>query len=401
MAMKRERSARRRSHSRAKSDRSRKRPAGGSRTAAALQERVKELTCLYDIAKLRVEGFASLDDLLQGVVELLPPAWQHSAIASARITVDGRCYQTPRAMEVVQKQSADIVVAGIPRGTVEVGYRHRKPALDEGPFSKEERRLLDTVAREVGLVLERRRSEDEGARLQDQLRHADRLATIGQLAAGIAHELNEPLGSILGFAQLTAKTEGLPEQASRDLDKIIRATLRAREILKNLMLFARQMPPKKVGVDLNRIVQEGLEFLEPRYAQGGIELSREFDPNLPELTADPSLLLQVVVNLAVNAMQAMPDGGRLTLRTSLADDKILLVVEDEGLGMSEEVKRRIFVPFFTTKGVGKGTGLGLAVVHGIVTSHGGSIRVESREGGGTRFEVSLPLQTPQKVARHG
>ena len=375
-------------------------PSGISRAEAALRERVKELTCLYEIAKLRVRESLSIEEVIQGIVDLLPPAWQHSEIASARITVDGRCYKSPCAMGTVQQQVANIVVGGIFRGTVEVGYTQPRPELDDGPFLSEERSLLDTVAREIGMFLERRGAEEEGVRLQDQLRHADRLATIGVLSAGIAHELNEPLGSILGFAQLTAKAEGLPAQVSRDIEKIVRATLRARDIVKGLMLFARQMPPKKSRVDLNRLVNEALELLGPRLSRGGIEVSRSLAPNLPQLTADPSQLLQVIVNLAVNAVQAMPSGGKLDVSTLLAGDNVLIVVEDDGTGMSEEVLRQVFVPFFSTKDVGEGTGLGLSVVHGIVTSHGGSIRAESQPRRGTRFEVSLPIQNSSKATGH-
>ena len=167
------------------------------------------------------------------------------------------------------------------------------------------------------------------------------------------------------------------------------------------MLFARQMPPKKTRVDLNRLVQEALELLAIRSSRKGIELVRDLAPTLPELTADPSQLRQVIVNLAVNASQAMPDGGRLVLRTLSRDERVLLVVEDEGVGMSDDVKRQIFVPFFTTKDVGEGTGLGLSVVHGIVVSHGGSIRVENRPGGGTMFEVELPILPYHEVAHRG
>ena len=385
--------------SRAKSRSSRTVRESASATERALRERVKELTCLYEIVKLRVRENLSLEALLQGVVELLPSAWQYPELALARVTVDGRCYQTRGSMEPVQRQSTDIVVGGTRRGTVEVGYAQHMKEREEGPFLSEERRLLDTVAREIGLALARRRAEEEAAEIQDQLRHADRLATIGQLSAGVAHELNEPLGSILGFAQLVVKTEGLPDQVSRDMEKIIRATLHAREIVKGLMLFARQMPPNKVHVDLNRLVHEGLELLESRWLRGGIKLTRDLAPSLPGLSGDPAQLLQVIVNLVLNAIQAMPDGGTIRLRTLLDGDKIVLVVEDDGLGMSEDVARQAFVPFFTTKDVGEGTGLGLSIVHGIVTSHGGSIRLESRGGGGTRLEVALPVR-PQQVGRH-
>jgi signal transduction histidine kinase len=221
--------------------------------------------------------------------------------------------------------------------------------------------------------------------------HADRLATIGQLAAGVAHELNEPLSNILGFSQLIKKCPGLPDQAQQDIEKTIIASLHAREIVKKLMLFARRMPPHKIQVNLNQLVEEGLYFLESRCTKEGIELVQALSPDLPEIIADPAQLTQVLVNLTVNAVQAMPQGGKLTVSTYVKEGYISLVVEDNGTGMSEEVKKNIFIPFFTTKDVHQGTGLGLPVVHGIVSSHGGSIKVESQLGSGSRFEVKLPL----------
>jgi len=151
------------------------------------------------------------------------------------------------------------------------------------------------------------------------------------------------------------------------------------------------MPLKKTQVNLNQLVEEGLYFLESRCAKEGIELVRLLSPDLPEITADPAQLTQVLVNLIVNALQAMQGGGRLTVRTLAGEAHISLIVEDTGVGMSKEVIKKIFVPFFTTKDVDQGTGLGLPVVHGIITSHGGSIKVDSKLDRGTRFEVKLPL----------
>jgi len=362
----------------------------------ALRERVKELTCLYKLAQLADRPNITLDEILQGIVELLPLAWQYPEIAGTRIILDGRSYATGNFKEDVQKQSAAIVVSGERRGCIEVVYLEEKPELDEGPFLKEERSLIDAVARQISLIMQRRKADEERLRLQDQLRHADRLATIGQLAAGVAHELNEPLGNILGFAQLAKKCQGLPQPAKGDIQKIETASLHAREVIRKLMLFARQMPPQKTKVNLNNVVKEGLYFLESRCAKDGIELVRVLSPSLPEITADPAQLNQVLVNLVVNAAQAMPTGGRLTVRTSGSGDHVSLVVEDTGIGMSKETIEQIFIPFFTTKDVGQGTGLGLPVVHGIVTSHGGSIQVESEVGRGSRFEVRLPLAGAQK-----
>jgi signal transduction histidine kinase len=198
------------------------------------------------------------------------------------------------------------------------------------------------------------------------------------------------LGSILGFAQLAKKCPGLPHQAEMDIEKISNASLLARDIVKKLLIFARQMPPKKTKVNVNQLVEEVLNFFRSRCAQEGIELICLLSPDLPGVDADLSQLNQVVINLIVNALQAMPQGGDLKIQTSYEGNQVLLIVEDTGIGMSDEVLEKIFTPFFTTKEVGQGTGLGLPVVHGIITSHGGSVRVKSKVGQGTRFEIRLP-----------
>jgi signal transduction histidine kinase len=272
------------------------------------------------------------------------------------------------------------------------------PELDEGPFLKEERSLIDTIAGELALMVQQRQAEEELGGLQEQLRHADRLATIGQLAAGVAHELNEPLGSILGFAQLAGKDKLLSDSSRKDVERIEAAALHAREVIKKLMLFARQTPPKKDRVNLNNIVAEGLYFLESRCSRAGVELVRELDEGLPEITADSSLLYQVLVNLVVNAIQAMPDGGRLTIRTHHQSGTVSVIVEDTGIGMTRSVMEKALQPFFTTKDVDEGTGLGLAVAHGIIQSHGGRIIIESEKGKGSRFEIRLPVSAGENGA---
>jgi len=361
------------------------------RAQIELRERVKELMCLFGIAKLTEQPEISLGETLQGIVDLLPPAWLYPAIASARIVLDGESYLTSRFQESDHKLSAEIIVGSDVHGKVEVFYAEEKPELDEGPFLKEERILIDAVAREIALIKVRKQAEKEKARLQEQLQHADRLATIGQLSAGVAHELNEPLGTILGFSQLLHKEADLPGKLKRDIEKIMKASLHAREVVKKLMLFSRQAPPKKIRVNLNQIVEEGLYFLESRCTKEGIKLVRSLAPDLPEVTADPSQITQVLVNIVVNAIQAMPSGGVLTIQTQASLDFVSLIIKDTGVGMSESVRKKVFLPFFTTKDVGHGTGLGLAVVHGIVTAHKGSIQVDSIEGQGTTFTIQLPI----------
>ena len=236
--------------------------------------------------------------------------------------------------------------------------------------------------------------------LEGQLRHADRLAKVGQLTAGVAHELNEPLGNILGFAQLAAKNSDLPDQVDKDVKNIIQSALHAREIIKKLMLFSRQMPSKREKVNLNRLIEDALSFIEPRFATSEVEFIRELDQNVPEITADASQLTQVLVNLAINAVQAMPNGGTITIKTLAENEHVVFSVQDTGIGMDQETIKQIFLPFFTTKDVDQGTGLGLSVVHGIVTSHGGTIEVESEVGKGTRFEIRLPIKKKKDMGEH-
>lgn len=361
------------------------------RAQAALHERVKELTCLYGITQAAQHPACTLDEVLADVAALLPTAWQYPEVARARIDFDGSSFDTRSCDALVDAQTAALVVNGRTRGSVQVGYTQPRPTMDEGPFLVEERSLLEAVAVQLSLLVERREAALERAQLEEQLRHADRLATIGLLAAGVAHELNEPLGNILGFAQLARKAVDLPAAAAQDLDKVIAASMHAREVVRKLRLFARQAPPSKVPVNLSQVVDESLVFLEARMAKQSIVLVRRLARDLPVVTADPFQLQQVVVNLVVNAVHAMSDGGELTVATCAGDGHVMLAVEDSGIGMDEEVLGKVFLPFFTTKDVDEGTGLGLSVVHGIVRGHGGAIRVESKPGRGSRFEVEIPL----------
>ncbi len=363
------------------------------RLQVALRERVKELTCLYGIAKLAAQPEITLEEVLQRAVELMPPGWLYPDVCCARIVLENATFTTSGFRRPKQSLKADIVVDGERRGFVEVGYIWEKPRLDEGPFLHEERNLIDAVAREVSIIVEQEQAEKERLKLQEQLRHADRLATIGQLGAGLAHELNEPLANILGFAQLAIKDESLSPQTLSDIEKIVSASLHAREVIAKLLVFARETTSKKETMNLNDVVEDGLYFLQSRCAKAGIELTLNLSENLPEIIADRSQLHQVLTNLVVNSLQAMPEGGRLDITTAGSNDHVVMTVRDTGTGISDEVKKKIFDPFFTTKDVDEGTGLGLSVVHGIVTSHGGIIDVESEVGQGTTFVLRLPVRT--------
>lgn len=360
-------------------------------TEAALRERVKELACLYGISELAQQENLSLNDFLENIIKLIPHAWQYPEYTVARIILDKHQFSSLEFQETAFRQSEEIIINGKYRGTIEIFYIQSMPDADEGPFLKEERKLIQAIAHKLALVIERKEATEKMKLLQEQIRHADRLATIGELTAGIAHEINEPLGNILGFAQLATKDNNLSSGTKKDLEKIIKASLNAREIIKKLMYFSHQMPQRFENLDLNHIIGEAMYFLESRCSKQNITIYYALAKDLPLISADAIQLNQVIVNLVLNAIQAMPEGGRLTLSTFSSAEFVSLTVEDSGVGISEDIEQHIFEPFFTTKDIGEGTGLGLSVVHGIVTAHKGEIKVESTKGKGTKFEITFPF----------
>ncbi|MCX5769371.1 MAG: PAS domain-containing sensor histidine kinase, partial [Candidatus Hydrogenedentes bacterium] len=263
-------------------------------TETALEERVKELTCLLKVAQIAANPGISLDEILHQAIALLIPAWQYPEITSARIVVDRQVYAADNFRQPAHSQRAEVVVNGAPRGFVEVVYLEKRPRGDEGPFLCEERNLIEAVAQQVGLIVNRKDAEQQRALLENQLRHADRLATIGLLGAGVAHELNEPLGNILGFAQLAKRCPELPESARLDLDKIEGASLHAREVIKKLLVFARQVPSEQRVTDVNQVVRDSLYFFEARCAKTGVTVEYDLDPDLPAICADPAQINQVL-----------------------------------------------------------------------------------------------------------
>lgn len=369
-------------------------------TQAALQERVKELTCLYSMSQIAEKPYVSLENLMHKIMEMLPPAWQYPEITRVRINLDGTDYPRKKVTDTAARLSANVIIDDKARGQIEVSYTEERPQLDEGPFLKEERNLLEAVANELALIIKRKESEEDTEKLINQLHHADRLATVGELAAGVAHEINEPLGSILGFAQLASKHEEIPDQVKKDLSKIVSSSLHAREIIKKLLNYSRQVSPEKTIINLNQVIEESLYFCKSRCLKEGIELNLDLEPGLPSIIADPVQINQVVVNIVVNAMQSIRDEGKIGIRTRVSGNYVDMVISDTGCGMNEEILQQIFNPFYTTKEAGKGLGLGLSVVEAIIKSHNGHVRVISKPGKGTEFIIKLPVDELQETKDH-
>ena len=231
----------------------------------------------------------------------------------------------------------------------------------------------------------------ERVNLEDQLIQAEKLSSIGLLAAGVAHEVNTPLAVIASQAQMLMRQESPDDPRSRTLDKIIKQAFRASEIVNNLLKFSRVSGSEYSDLDLNKLVRETVSLVEPMLRASKIAVNAQLCPSLPLVYANPGKLQQVFMNLIINARDAMPRGGELTISTDCEDSSVRVEVSDNGVGISPEHLSKIFDPFFTTKSTSRGTGLGLAVTYGIIREHLGKIEVKSAIGRGTSFRVELPV----------
>jgi len=237
-----------------------------------------------------------------------------------------------------------------------------------------------------------RERTEELLAVQSRMVQSEKLASIGRLAAGVAHEINNPLGGILSLAMLALEDDD-ENPVRGDLEIIVKQTLRCREIVKGLLNFSHQSATQAAArIGVNQIVENTLSLLERQVIFQNIRTVRKLKDGLPQVFIDPGQMQEVVMNIVLNAVDAMEEEGQLTLETDVDTmaEKVVVRITDTGRGIPEEIMPLIFDPFFTTKGVGQGTGLGLAIVHGIVTSAGGHIEVKSSSAG-TTFEVSLPI----------
>jgi two-component system NtrC family sensor kinase len=233
-------------------------------------------------------------------------------------------------------------------------------------------------------------------KMQNNLARSERLASLGELVAGIAHEINNPLTGILMFSSMAAETPGIDAQLKDDLATITRETERCAGIVRGLLDFGRESIPHKSFVSANEILDKTLALVENQILFQDINIVRDYAFTLPDIEVDPNQLEQVFMNIFINAAQAMPDGGELSISTSVDQNWILVRIADSGCGIPGENLERIFDPFFSTKEQ-KGTGLGLSVSYGIIENHGGDILVESSAEKGTAFTIRLPKQADTQL----
>ncbi len=484
-------------------------------TTHTLGERIKELNCLYAISSLVEERAASVDEILQAVVDLIPSAWQYPGATCARIVLDGQEVATGNFAKTRWCLEASIHVGRQDVGRLQVCYLREVPGGDEGPFLKEEGKLIREIAERVGEVVERRwaaealrnseelhrltlsnisdtvfvandagdftyvcpnvhvlfgynqaeaealgrvdallgeglfeperldaagelsnirrsvrdkhgqthellvnvkrvaikkgtvlitcrdvtelrQAEEQVRRHQAELAHVSRLQTMGEMASGLAHELNQPLSAIMNYARGCIRRLDSGDVSREDLVSVLSLAAeeasRAAEILKRLRQFVRKGEQRTVKADINQLTHDALALASADLRQHKIELQVDPAPSLPQISVDPIRIEQVILNLVRNAIEAMeavpPEERRLVIRTQALDDKSVEVdVSDRGTGMTAKAMDQVFAPFFTTKP--EGMGIGLSISRSIVEAHGGRLWVTPNEGRGVTFRFTL------------
>ena len=377
------------------------------RLVADLGERVKELRLLHAAARLLQRDRPYTPEVLAELVVMVPAAWQHPEICAARIRYGSAEAVSPGWCETPWRQAAAFATREA-EGVVEVVYVREPPPGLEGPsadpFLEQEHDLIASLAEMLEAYLERHAAERQRASLEQQLRQSQKMEALGTLAGGIAHDFNNILAAIGSNLELALQDAPEGHEVRTSLDEIRTAHARARELVQRILLFSRGRPPERVPLAPAAVVGEALGLLRASLPPT-VELRTSWAPGLPPVLADATQLHQIVLNLATNALHAMgPAGGRLSVALEpvavTAEDAaaaaepgpgsyVRLTVRDTGTGIPPEIRDRLFEPFFTTKGV-ESTGLGLAVVHGIVRDHGGAITVSSEVGRGSAFCVYLP-----------
>lgn len=481
-----------------------------------LGERVKELNCLYRASQLMAKPDISLEETFQGIVDLIPLSWQYPEITCARISFKERELKTDNFREALFKQAADIMISGKKFGAVEVYYLEEKPAVYEGPFLKEERELIDGLAREIGKFIERKQAEDalqkseklfrdlvensligisimqegriiyqnpeqkrllrslplafspldfEGIHPEDvekvrqlyqritvgevrtletdfrfyppdkinnstemkwvycraslidyqgkeailinmmditrakELEHLlmiqDKMASLGHVAAGIAHEIRNPLSGINIYLNTLEKIYNNPENVEMRKDIIERlqsASNQIESVIRRVMDFSKPSEPKIILKNINEPIEEAIKLCSITLRKSGIKIEKALAENLPLCHIDPYLIEEAILNLINNAAEAMKgrDGiKKIEVVSATESDFILISVSDSGPGISFKERKKIFDPFYTTKKTS--TGIGLSIAHRIIADHGGSIDVHTSKWSGAEFRIKIPI----------
>lgn len=358
-------------------------------TEKALKERIKELTCLYEVSSIIGNANEELiEDTLQAIVFSIKKGFQYPKKTNIQIHTENNSISTANAIKSTISIQSKIKLFNEEKGLL-IAYLNQEQ-YSQKDFLNEEQLLLDNIALKIGSFLERIEIQKNETSLKRQMEHADRLSILGEITAGIAHELNTPLANILGFAELLKEDFKTDKNASLDIDKIIKNAIFSREVVKKLMFFACEMPQEMKEVNLVPNIKSAINLLDATFRKEEVKYIVKIEEENLLLRADPIQLTQIIFNLLINAIYFSPKQGLVTIEAKTSKKAIVLKIKDEGKGVNQADLDKIFQPFFTTKPIGDGSGLGLSVVHGIVASHKGTIIAKNNKNKGVTFTITLP-----------
>jgi len=389
--------------------------------AQDLKRRVKELNCLYGISKLRESPEISFEETFQGIVDLIPPAWQHPEHTCSRIILEDEEYKTENFKKTPWKQTSKIFVHGESVGSVEVYYLEDKLQKDQEPFLQQEKKLIHAIAERLGRIIERQRTEEEKAKLEIRLRQAQKMEAIATLAGGIAHQFNNALYGITGNIDLLEMAVPDAAQIKEYVNPMKDSAQRMANLTNQLLAYARGGKYRSTTIAINQFLSDTLPILS-HIIGAGIRVETDLCADMLHVEADLTQIQMVLSAILINASEAIEAQGCIQITTGLlmADTEfvkhhpglkpgpyVCLTIADNGKGMDQEIKSKIFEPFFTTKFPGRG--LGMASAYGIVKNHDGWISVASELDVGTQIQIYLPIidvpikseQTPKIEPRKG
>lgn len=354
-------------------------------TEEALKERIKELTCLYEVSSILVNAnTVVISEAIRAIAFTLKKGFHFPNDTEIAIETSIENYKTG-AINLENTVTSDIIIFNKIEGKIIASHKS-----SESSFLNEEQPLLDNVALKLGNILERIEIQKNETSLKRQMEQADRLRILGEITAGIAHELNTPLANILGFAELLKNDTAENSKSLNDVDKIIENAIFSREVVKKLMFFACEMPQEMKRINLVPHIKNTINLLDATFRKEQVKYIIIIDDEELWLRADPIQLTQIIFNLLMNAIYFSPKDGLVTIEAHKTKKEIILRISDEGKGFATEDLEKVFQPFFTTKPTGDGSGLGLSVVHGIVASHKGTIKAENNIKKGAIFTITLP-----------
>jgi signal transduction histidine kinase len=370
--------------------------------ASNLTERVKELNCLYTISRLFENRMLAINDILQGVIDSVPAAWQYPEITCACIKVKNRVFLTQRFKETQWKQSQNIMVNGKRYGSIEVYYTEEKPVLYEGPFLKEERNLLYVIAERLGHIIENKiaesnikylyqREKDLREKLQSEMR------VRVDFTRKLIHELKTPLTSLIATSQLLYdETQGdkTGKLAKYIWDSANNLNHRIDELQDVVRGETGILKLTLMPLDIKQLLESLVDENQALARQNGISIELRVEDKIPKLNADPDRLRQVVLNLVNNAIKYAREGKRIVIGAARKGDAVQVEVRDFGPGINESKQTEIFEPGYQqshSEERSGGLGIGLALCRTLVELHGGRISVRSKVGCGSRFIFTLPL----------